>query len=230
MQTRMTCSKCQQPCSLDKNGKFWRCQRRHQLAPRCNFKKSARTDTLLAGSHLTPGQIITFVAYWLILAPPRQSIMTSEIKIEKKTFCEWSAICRKVCMEWNSKNSEPIGGPGKVVEIDEAVFGKKFDRLGRRLEQQWVFGGVERGSSETKFFMQPVNRRDTLTLFPIIINCVLPGTTIMTDGWRAYCHLDKIGFKHLVVNHKIHFVDPKTRAHTQNIERLWRDARSNIPR
>jgi hypothetical protein len=127
---------------------------------------------VLAGSHLTPAQIITFIAYWLILAPPRQNIITSEIQIERKTFCEWSAICRKVCIEWNSHHSHPIGGPGKVVEIDEAVFGKKRDRLGRQLQQQWVFGGVERGSPNTKFFLQTVEKRDASTPIPIIIKCI----------------------------------------------------------
>lgn len=39
-----------------------------------------------------------------------------------------------------------------------------------------------------------------------------------------------LGFKHLKVNHTYNFVDPDTGAHTQNIERNWRDARANIPR
>lgn len=38
-----------------------------------------------------------------------------------------------------------------------------------------------------------------------------------------------LGFKHLSVNHKYNFVDPDHRAHTQNIERTWRNARTHIP-
>ncbi|EFN82675.1 hypothetical protein EAI_02718, partial [Harpegnathos saltator] len=35
---------------------------------------------------------------------------------------------------------------------------------------------------------------------------------------------------HLTVNHSYNFVDPDIGAHTQNIERIWREVRSNIPR
>lgn len=34
----------------------------------------------------------------------------------------------------------------------------------------------------------------------------------------------------MVVNHKENFVDPITGVHTQNIERIWREMRANIPR
>lgn len=33
---------------------------------------------------------------------------------------------------------------------------------------------------------------------------------------------------HLSVNHKTNFVDPETGAHTQGIERTWREVRANI--
>ena len=45
----------------------------------------------------------------------------------------------------NSRN-EKIGGPGKVVEIDEAKFGKRKYNRGRLIEGRWVLGGIERGT------------------------------------------------------------------------------------
>ena len=41
-----------------------------------------------------------------------------------------------------------IGGPGKVVEIDESKFGRRKYNRGRYQEGHWVFGGVERGTSK----------------------------------------------------------------------------------
>jgi len=52
----------------------------------------------------------------------------------------------------------------------------------------------------------------------------------MSDCWRAYDCLSSEGFVHQTVNHSQNFVDPTSGAHTQNIERLWRDVRSGIPR
>jgi len=51
----------------------------------------------------------------------------------------------------------------------------------------------------------------------------------MSDCWRAYDCLSS-DFVHQTVNHSVHFVDPDSGAHTQNIERLWRDVRGGIPR
>lgn len=34
-------------------------------------------------------------------------------------------------------------------------------------------------------------------------------------------HIIILGFQHFTVNHKYNFVDPTTKVHTQNIERLW---------
>ncbi|KYN50401.1 hypothetical protein ALC57_00038, partial [Trachymyrmex cornetzi] len=45
-----------------------------------------------------------------------------------------------------------------------------------------------------------------------------------------YDCLNNEGFQHLTVNHSYNFVDPDTGAHTQHIERIWREVRGNIPR
>lgn len=52
----------------------------------------------------------------------------------------------------------------------------------------------------------------------------------MSDCFKAYGCLQSEGYKHATVNHLYNFVDPDSGAHTQNIERAWRDTRGNIPR
>lgn len=52
----------------------------------------------------------------------------------------------------------------------------------------------------------------------------------MSDCWGAYHTLEHEGYLHLTVNHSMQFVDPDTGAHTQTIERTWREVRGNIPR
>lgn len=114
-----------------------------------------------------------------------------------------------------------------IVEIDESKFGKRKYNRGHHVEGQWIFGGVERTSGN--FFLVPVDKRDRETLIPIIQKYILPGTTIISDCWRAYNELKNIGFDHYTVNHSKNFVDPQTGAHTNQIEGLWRHAKHRIP-
>ena len=59
---------------------------------------------------------------------------------------------------------------------------------------------------------------------------VKPGTTIISDCWKAYSRIDKLGkeYKHMIVNHDLHFVDPKTGAYTNAIESIWCSAKVHI--
>lgn len=84
-----------------------------------------------------------------------------------------------------------------------------------------VFGGVEEETGEC--FVWPVERRDAGILLPLIQCYILPGTTIVSDCWRAYGGIENLpeGYQHLTVNHSINFVDPETGAHTQNVESPW---------
>ena len=60
--------------------------------------------------------------------------------------------------------------------------GKYF--RGKRVEGQWVFGGVERDSH--KCFLEPVEDRTAETLIQLIKDWILPGTTIISDCWKSY--------------------------------------------
>ena len=78
---------------------------------------------------------------------------------------------------------------------------------------------IHTGSSEVvsavpEAFMVEVDDRSTATLLPIIQRRILPGTTVMSDQWRAYCCLGQSGFNHETVNHSLSFVDPQSGAHT----------------
>ena len=49
-------------------------------------------------------------------------------------------------------NSQPIGGNGVEVEIDESKFGKHKYYQGHRVEGQWVFGRREKYSNLAPLF------------------------------------------------------------------------------
>jgi len=106
------------------------------------------------------------------------------------------------------------------VEIDESKFGKcKYNR-GKRVDCVWVFGGIERDSNPPKCFFVSVPDRSAATLVPIIKRFILPGTTILSDCWKAYSCLRDEGYLHETVNHSVEFVS-ETGAHTNGIESRW---------
>jgi hypothetical protein len=55
-------------------------------------------------------------------------------------------------------------------------------------------------------------------LLQIIQHWIKPGTTIVSDFWKAYNCLSREGYDHLRVNHSLHFKDPETGAHSNSIE------------
>jgi IS1 family transposase len=104
-----------------------------------------------------------------------------------------------------------IGGEGKVVEINESKFGKRKYHLGCYVKNQWVFGGVERGTGRT--FLVAMHDRSAEALIGLIKQWILPSTTVITGYWAAYSSLCDEGYVHFTVNHSIMFVDKTTVAH-----------------
>lgn len=76
-----------------------------------------------------------------------------------------------------------------------------------------------------------VENRKSNTLIPIIIDRVKPGTTIISDCWKAYDCLSKEDFHHLKVNHSIEFVrySDDLKIHTNTIEGTWRHCKGAMP-
>ncbi|GFT34768.1 uncharacterized protein TNCV_618101 [Trichonephila clavipes] len=72
------------------------------------------------------------------------------------------SIRKEVCMAAILKESEPLGGEGKIVEIEESMFGKMKYGKGKPVNGQWVFGGVERNSNKCFFRVVPNRTKEEL--------------------------------------------------------------------
>lgn len=190
----------------------------------CKTKVEFRAGTFFENSKLSIFQILGFVNLWVDAVPLK--VICCQLEIDRSAAVNWSSFCREVVLDAFIANPMKLGGPGKIVEIDESKFGKRKYHRGHHVEGQWVFGGYERGSG--RVFMIAVEKRDANTLIPIIQQWIEPGTTIISDFWKAYDCLNLAGFKHLKVNHSLHFKDPETGAHTNAIESSWRAAKASM--
>ena len=94
---------------------------------------------------------------------------------------DWFNFCREVCSADLLANPLQIGGPGAIVAIDESVVArsKPGNAQARPVPPQWVFGGVQLGT--TRFFMELVDRRDAATLVPIVQRYIVPSTRVWSD-------------------------------------------------
>ena len=72
-----------------------------------------------------------------------------------------------------------IGGPGHVVEIDESAFVWRKHNVGRVVNTQWVFGGLDMEPKDG--FLVAVDRRNADTLLPVLQEYVITGSTIVSD-------------------------------------------------
>ncbi|KMQ87796.1 putative transposase-like protein [Lasius niger] len=124
----------------------------------------------------------------------------------------------------NANDIENIQDVDEAEHIDETEDNMNDDQTLEKMEQdedlQVLLG--EQGN-----LLEDEDRTEA-TLLACIKEWIMPGTTIISDCWKSYNCLNSEGFQHLTVNHSYNFVDPDTGAHTQHIERVWREVRANI--
>ena len=219
------CGHCseQMECT-DRSDRYkWEC-RRQIGGKRHKVEMSIRKGSWFENSNLSLEEVLKLTYWWC--RDVKQEEICHELNIASHTAVDWDSFCRETCEITLLERDQQIGGPGKIVQIDESKFGKRKYHRGHRVEGQWVFGGIEEESRRS--FMAAVDKRDEATLLPLIQKHIAPGTTIISDCWKAYCNLEKHGYEHRLVNHSKEFVSDEG-FHTNKIEGHWRQAKSKLP-
>lgn len=222
-------------------GKKFRCQKKNFVdrVPPHDCEVSMAKGSWFSLAHL-PMELIVQLTYMMAHGSSYDEIFREvrdpdqdDITLSQETVADWYTYFREVivlAMHDRIQARGRIGGPGRVVEIDEAKIGHRKYNRGRLVDGHWILGMVDRDSGEIRVEILANNDRSAAAMLPLIQQHVEPGSVIHTDEWRAYAGLNALNYAHQTVNHTYNFVDPTTGAHTQTIESNWRPMKRRLCR
>uniref|UniRef100_A0A914DCE3 ISXO2-like transposase domain-containing protein n=1 Tax=Acrobeloides nanus TaxID=290746 RepID=A0A914DCE3_9BILA len=126
-------------------------------------------------------------------------LISHQLDISLHTCCNWSSFCREVVQYTMPTFNEKLGGENIIVEIDESNYHTFAD-------PHWRCGYTTTNIEEW----------------------IHPGSIVMSDFWSAYNTLNRHGYQHLRVKHRLQFKDHETGACTNHIEAHWRASKAII--
>ncbi|KAG8172146.1 hypothetical protein JTE90_020512 [Oedothorax gibbosus] len=152
--TAKFCSENHPMVLYEQEGKVgvFRCRKKHQTG---KDEKKSRADCIWFSLSKLPAKKIIYLSYCFSLdysydlAIRETSCLISKTSTE--TVADWYSSGREIVVAHlldRQAADGPIGGAGKIVEIDESKFGKRKYNVGHVVEGSWVLGMYERDSKE----------------------------------------------------------------------------------
>ena len=191
--TELDCPKC------GEHGKFYRMTReRAYVCQHCKHQLHPTVGTPMERSR-TPLHKWFYAMF--LFTNSRHGVPAKELQrqldVTYKTAWRMAHEIRKFMAEVDGET--PLGG---TVEADETyVGGHRPGKPGRGAANKTVvFGMLERGGDVMAQVVPNVSKR---TLWPIITENIEPGSTVHTDEFGTHRGLDRAGYRHETVSHKL---------------------------
>lgn len=161
-------------------------------------------------SNAKMGQLIT---EWIFNTPAR--VTARKIHLNYRTVQLWYDRIRRGI--WEQQEHPFFDGP---VEVDETYLGNKPPGIQGTgmVGKVPVFGIYDRKTKQV--YATIVSITTATGVIPPILDHVVKGARIYSDGFGAYCHLTWLGYDHKVVLHD-HYYSLGYGHHSNSIESFW---------
>lgn len=206
-------------CPKCKSRKFWQLFDGRLKCVRCKYRFSKPRPKLPINKKLLRRIIEEF------LLEHSTNIILARVKISKYKLLKVLTLLRIVMTKYLP---EVFSG---IIEVDETYLGgqmrnkRKLERLklgknrrGFGTVKQPVFGILCR---KGKVFAEIVPGIEAKDLEHLIEKQVKKGSTICSDGWRAYTGLAAKGYVHRLVDHRNQEYSDKRGSHINSLEYFW---------
>ena len=200
---------------------------------KCNRYESALAGSVFESLHMSIGRALMLI-YCFAWGHTYEQVKLACLMAEEDsvigdaTIAGWYDVLRDRLVDYAAAAhaDRKIGGAGSVVQVDEALIGRRKYNRGRVIPGTWVVGLID-SAGELRLAVTPNRSKESLQ--SIILKHVEPESEIHTDSWRGYLGLERLEYQHKMVNHSVEFVAPDG-SHTQTIESQWRNLRRKFSR
>jgi hypothetical protein len=183
-------------CSSCGHDEYWKSRRSLYICRRCEHQHSVTAGTIF---HRTRKPLLDwFKAIWWFST---QKTSTSAVNLQDQL----SLGSYHTAWEWLQKLRACTVLPGReklrgTVETDEVVIGgEQSGKRGRGAEHKTLIAvAVEREGDKKlgRLRMEVINDASTKSLDSFVLTNITSGSTVKTDGWGGYNHLESLGYVH----------------------------------
>ncbi|KCZ77900.1 hypothetical protein H311_01083 [Anncaliia algerae PRA109] len=215
------------PYKRSKDELAWRCM--HKICSRYKLYTSIRSNSFFDQFDTSLGVIIRIIVKYSTRQPMysiKNSMSVGERTIERVI----KALIAKIPSPDFSSNK--LGGPRKIVQIDETILNYKCkSHRGRSPSNKTdSLCIIEFENKITRVFATCIPNKKAETLIPIICRQVASNSIIWTDEHRSYNSLHSFSYYHDSVCHKYMFVNHENGVNTQAVESFHNEMKLQIKR